>query len=107
MFLKEWFRSLMVLRDFKSAHIRLSPKEGERSPDLRIGVDVLILTFHVNRNLFKFAKVCNKAILVYPTMQKSSTTTLTSSTSNQDQINVTLDRLPVNETLHEVRAPEL
>ena len=68
---------------------------------------MLILTFHVNRDLFKFAKVCHKAILVNSTMQESSTATFTSATGNQDQINVALDRLPVNETLHEVRAPEL
>ena len=97
----------MVLGDFESAHIRLRPKEGERSPDLRIRVNVLILTFHVYRDKFKFAKVCYEAILVNTTMQKTSTATFASATSNQDQINVTLNRLPVNETLHKVRAPEL
>ena len=40
-------------------------------------------------------------------MQKSSTTTLATPPCYQDQINVALDRLTIDEALHEVCAPEL
>jgi len=50
--------------------------------------------------LLKLAEVGNVAVLVDASMQKPSAAALSAPPRDQDKIELSLDRLPINESLH-------
>lgn len=108
MILEERQGSLDLLFNDKLADVGLCPEKREGSSDLRIGVQLSVLALISDDYLLKLHKVGNIAVLVNTAVEETSATTLSAASTNQDQVKLTLTgALTVNETLHQMGAPEL
>ena len=58
-------------------------------------------------DLFQLAEVCDVSVFVNPTVKKACSTTFTTTSRNQNEIELVTDRLFINKALHEVCAPGL
>ena len=105
---EEWLRRWGFFLDYELGDVWLRPEKGERASDLSIRVEFgaagLILA---DDNLLELDEVGHEASLIDTTMQESSASALSPASRNQDQVNLTLDGLPIDEALHQVSAPAL